>query len=151
MENRFNSSTYGYYDRLIRFGGTSLESAYHFKKAREITADSRGCDDRSCRIRLNAAEREIDRLRDGLNRNVRRTIQDIVDFSHEHVIKHEYNDDNRPPNELSSPPTERKVYAPDPLGKPSPIAELLPEKINTRPAIDYLHMLYVGSIIDLIV
>ena len=151
MENRFNLSAYGHSDRLIRFGGVSLETAYHFKKAREITADSRGCDDRSCRIRLNAAEREIDRARDGLNRNVRRTIRDIAVFSHEHVIKHEFDDDNRPPNELSSPPTKRKAYAPDPLGKPSPIADPLPEKINTRPAIDYLHMLYVGSIIDLIV
>ncbi len=151
MENRFNSSAYGPAFRLIFHSGVSLETAYRIRNARENTSDSRGCDDRSCRIRLNAAEREIYRARHGLDRIVRRSIRDIVEFSHEHVIKLEFNDDNRPPNELSSPPTKRKAYAPDPLGKPSPVTELPPEQLKTRPAIDYLHMLYVGSIIDLIV
>ena len=151
MENRYSSSSYGPAFRLIFHSGVSLETAYRIRNARENTADSTGCDDRSCRIRLNAAEREIYRARNGLDRNVRRSIRDTVELSHEHVIKHEFNDDNRPPNKLSSPPTERKAYAPDPLGKPSPITELPPDKPMTRPAIDYLHMLYVGSIIDLIV
>ena len=151
MENRFSSSTYGPADRLIRFGGVSLERAYHFKNAREITADSKGCDDRSCRIRLNAAEREIYRARNGLDRNVRRSIRDTVELFHEHVLKHEFNDANRPPNKLSSPPTERKAYAPDPLGKPSPVTELPSEELKTRPVINYQHELFVGSIIDLIV
>lgn len=145
MENRFNFSAYGPCDQRIRFGGFGLGTAYRFRNAREITADSTGCDDRSCSIRLNAAEREIDRARNGLDRNVRRSICDTVELTHEH------DEDNRPPNELSSPPTKRKAYAPDPLGKPSPITELPPEKPMTRPAIDYLHMLYVGNIIDLIV
>ena len=145
MENRFNSSSYGPTFRLIFHSGVSLETANRIRNARENTADSTGCDDRSCRIRLNAAEREIYRARNGLDRNVRRSISDTVELTHEHE------EDNRPPNELSSPPTKRKAYAPDPLGKPSPITELPPEKPMTRPAIDYLHMLYVGSIIDLIV
>ena len=145
MENRYHSSAYGPVHRLIFHNGISLKTAILIRNARENTADSTGCDDRSCRIRLNAAEREIYRARNGLDRNVRRSISDTVELTHEHV------DDNRPPNELSSPPTERKAYAPDPLGKPSPVTELPPVKPMTRPAIDYLHMLYVGSIIDLIV
>ena len=134
MENRYSSSSYGPAFRLIFHSGVSLETAYRIRNARENTADS-----------------EIYRARNGLDRNVRRSIRDTVELSHEHVIKHEFNDDNRPPNKLSSPPTERKAYAPDPLGKPSPITELPPDEPKTRPAIDYLHMLYVGSIIDLIV
>ncbi len=144
MENRYNSSAYGPSDRLIRFGGHSLETAYRFKNYREVTADSTGCDDRSCRIRLNAAEREIDRARNGLDRNARWLICDTVELSHEHE------EDNRPPSELSSPPTERKAYAPDPLGKPSPVTELPPEEAKPKQMINFQNELFVGSIIDLL-
>ena len=145
MENRYNTSAYGPAFRLIFHSGVSLKTAILIRNARENTVDSKGCDDRSCRIRLNAAEREIYRARNGLDRNVRRSIQDCVNLSSD------CDEDNRPLDDLASPPTKRKAYAPDPLGKPSPITELPPEKPMTRPAIDYLHMLYVGSIIDLIV
>ncbi len=144
MENRFNSSAYGSADRLIRFGGVSLETAYRFNNAREVTVDSKGCDDRSCRIRLNAAEREIDRARNGLDINVRRSILDTVELSHEH------DEDNRLPDVLSSPPTERKAYAPDPLGKPSPVTELPPEEAKPYLKINFQNELFVGNVIDML-
>ena len=100
------------------------------------------CDDRQCRIRLNAARREIDRLRRGFD----------------HV--------NPPP--LPPPPpqierfeptfeivppgaAERKPYAPDPLGKPTTLR--LPPPPDPTAAVwvtNYFHVTNLGTLLDML-
>jgi len=98
-----------------------------------------GCDDRQCRIRLNAARREIDRLRRGFD--------------------HVGPPPPRPPIERFEPTfeivppgaAERKPYAPDPLGKPT-VLRLLPPP-DPAAAVwvtNYFHVTNLGTLLDML-
>ena len=49
------------------------------------------------------------------------------------------------------PPTERKSYAPDPIGKPSEPREVPPDVAETLHMINYFQITNEGSLIDLLV
>ena len=93
-----------------------------------------GCDARQCRIRLNAARREIDRLRRGID----------------HVGPPPPPGRFEPTIEIVPPgAAQRKPYAPDPLGKPTPLR--LPPPPDPAGAIwltNYLHVTNLGTLLD---
>ena len=100
------------------------------------------CDDRQCRIRLNAARREIDRLRRG--------------FDH---VGPPPLPPPRPPIERFEPTfeivppgaAERKPYAPDPLGKPTALRLLPPpDPAAAVWAINYFHVTNLGTLLDML-
>jgi hypothetical protein len=145
MENRFTAVAADPVDRLIRLTQASLETARRFSRAREITAEPGRCDPRLCRIRLHPTEREISHLRAELARLARPPIRDVFEPSRR------LPEPDRPPDPLSSPPTERKAYAPDPIGKPAPPRDTPPDPAETLHLINYFRITNEGSLIDLLV
>ena len=97
---------------------------------------SGGCDDRQCRIRLNAARREIDRLRRGFD----------------HVGPPPPPGRFEPTIEIVPPgAAERRPYAPDPLGKPT-VLRLLPPP-GPAAAVwvtNYFHVTNLGTLLDML-
>ena len=100
---------------------------------------TRGCDARQCRIRLNAARREIDRLRRG--------------FDHLGPPPPPPPIDRFEPTLEIVPPgaAERKPYAPDPLGKPTALR--LPPPPDPAAAVwvaNYFHVTNLGTLLDML-
>ncbi len=145
MENRFTVVPADPVVRLIRLTQASLETARRFSRAREITAEPDRCDPRLCRIRLYPTEREISHLRHELARLARPPIRDVFEPSRR------FPEPDRPPDPLSSPPTKRKAYAPDPIGKPAPRRDTPPDPAETLHLINYFRITNEGSLIDLLV
>ncbi len=145
MENRFTATAADPGHRLVQLTQASLETARRFSRAREITAEPGRCDPRLCRIRLHPTEREISHLRHELARLVRPPIRDVFEPSRR------LPEPDRPPDPLSSPPTKRKAYAPDPIGKPAEPREVPPDVAETLHLINYIRITNEGSLIDLLV
>ncbi len=145
MGNRFTAVTADPVDRLIRLTQASLETARRFSRAREITAEPGRCDPRLCRIRLHPTERELSHLRHELARLARPPIRDVFEPSRR------FPEPDRPPDPLSSPPTKRKAYAPDPIGKPAQRRATPPDPAETLHLINYFRITNEGSLIDLLV
>ena len=53
-----------------------------------------------------------------------------------------------PPETLSAPPTGRKAYAPDPVGKPSVPGDTPPPEVEQVPVLNYLHVTNLGTLLD---
>ena len=145
MENRFTVVPADPVVRLIRLTQASLETARRFSRAREITAEPDQCDPRLCRIRLYPTEREISHLRHELAHLARPPIRDVFEPSRR------FPEPDRAPDPLSSPPTKRKPYAPDPIGKPAERRDTPPDPAETLHLINYLRITNEGSLIDLLV
>ena len=145
MGNRFAATAADPVHRLVRLTQASLETARRYSRAREITAEPGRCDPRLCRIRLHPTERQISHLRHELARLARPPIRDVFEPSHRLLEL------DQPPDPLSSPPTKRKAYAPDPIGKPAPPHATPPDVAESLHLINYLRITNEGSLIDLLV
>lgn len=152
MGNRFAATTADPVHRLIRLTQASLETARRFSRAREITAEPDRCDPRLCRIRLYPTEREISHLRHELARLARPPIRDVFEPSRRlPEPSRRLPEPDRLPDPLSSPPTKRKAYAPDPIGKPAQPRATPPDPAETLHLINYFRITNEGSLIDLLV
>ncbi|MHC5023008.1 MAG: hypothetical protein ACYTGG_03720 [Planctomycetota bacterium] len=104
-----------------------------------VPCDHSGAD--ACRILLNEAEREIDRLRRGIDDSDRVTISEPATDAADDVA-------DRAPDELSAPPERRPTYEAPGLGRPRPTPAPLPPPPPAR----VLHLdqvvTNVGSLID---
>ncbi len=145
MGNRFAATAADPVHRLVLLTQASLDTARRFNRAREITAEPGRCDPRLCRIRLHPTEREISRFRQELAQAVRPPIRDVFEPSRGLLEL------DQPPNPLASPPTERKAYAPDPIGKPAQRRDTPPDPAETLHLINYFRITNEGSLIDLLV
>ncbi len=122
-----------------------LATARRLNRTREINAEPGRCDPRLWRIRLHPTEREISRFRQELANTVRPPIRDVFEPSRR------FPEPDRPPDPLSSPPTKRKAYAPDPIGKPAEPREVPPDVAESLHLINYFRITNEGSLIDLLV
>ncbi len=145
MGNRSAATAADPVHRLVLLTQASFETARRFSRAREITAEPGRCDPRLCRIRLHPTEREISHLRDELARLARPPIRDVFEPSRRLLAL------DQPPDPLASPPTERKAYAPDPIGKPAEPRAVPPDVAESLHLINYLRITNEGSLIDLLV
>ena len=145
MGNRFAATAADPVHRLVQLTQASFETVRRFSRAREITAEPGRCDPRLCRIRLHPTEREISHLRAELARLARPPIRDVFEPSRR------FPEPDRPPDPLSAPPTERKAYAPNPIGKPVEPREVPPDVAETLHLINYFRITNEGSLIDLLV
>ncbi len=92
------------------------------------------CDRLQCRLKLQAALREADRVKP---RPIDR--RDTVEL-------------DPTADALSNPPTTRKAYAPAPVGKPSDPRQLIPpDPSEVVHAMNYFQFTSAGSMIDLLV
>ena len=141
-ENRFNAVAADPVERLIRVHTESLATAMRNRQARQAAPASQECDARRCRIVLNAARREIDRLRRGV-------IQPAQADSFQPSLRSMGVD--TPPDPLASPPTGRMSYAPDPLGKPSDFRDVTPpDPAEIVRAMNYFHVTNLGTLLDVL-
>ena len=139
-ENRFN--VFDPVERLIRVHAESLATALRNRQASETAPASRECDAGQCRIVLNAARREIDRLRRGL---VQPAQADMFQPS-PHRLAHDV-----PPDPKASPPSDRKSYAPDPLGKPTEFRDVTPpDPAEIVRVVNYFHVTNLGTLLDVL-
>ncbi len=145
MGNRFTAVAADPVHRLVQLTQVSLETARRFNRAREITAEPGRFDPRLCRIRLHPTEREISRFRQEMAHVIRPPIRDVFEPSRR------LPEPDRPPDPLSSPPTKRKAYAPDPIGKPAQPRETPPDVAESLHLINYFRITNEGSLIDLLV
>ena len=145
MGNRFAATAADPVHRLVLLTQASLETARSFNRAREITAEPGRCEPGLHGIRLHVTEREISHLRHELARLARPPIRDVFEPSRR------FPEPDQPPDPLSSPPTKRKAYAPDPIGKPAPPREVPPDVAETLHLINYFRITNEGSLIDLLV
>ncbi len=143
--NRFTAAAAEPVHRLVLLTQASFETARRFNRAREITAEPGRCDPRLCRIRLHPTEREISHFQQELAHTVRPPIRDVFEPSRR------LPELDQPPNPLASPPTERKPYAPDPIGKPAEPREVPPDVAESLHLINYFQISNEGSLIDLLV
>ena len=143
--NRFTTATAEPVHRLVYLTQASFETARRFNRAREITAEPGRCDPRLCHIRLHPTEREISHFQQELAHTVRPPIRDVFEPSRDWLNL------DMPPDPNSSPPTERKSYAPDPIGKPSEPREVPPDVAEVLHMINYFRITNEGSLIDLLV
>ncbi len=141
--NRFTAAAAEPVHRLVYLTQANFETARRFNRAREITAEPGRCDPRLCHIRLHPTEREISHFRQELA--LRPPIRDVF------IPSREWLDLDTPPDPISSPPTERKSYAPDPIGKPAEPREVPPDVTETLHLINYFRISNEGSLIDLLV
>ena len=145
MGNRIAAAPADPVHRLVQLTQASLETARRFNRAREITAEPGRCEPGLHGIRLHVTEREISHLRHELARLARPPIRDVFEPSRR------FPEPDQPPDPLSSPPTKRKAYAPDPIGKTAPPREVPPDVAETLHLINYFRITNEGSLIDLLV
>ncbi len=141
--NRFTTAAAEPAHRLVYLTQASFDTARRFNRAREITAEPGQRDPRMCRIRVHSTEHEISRFRQELV--LRPPIHDVFEPSRDWL------DRDMPPNPISSPPTERMSYAPDPIGKPAEPREAPPDVAEVLRLINYFQISNEGSLIDLLV
>ena len=133
-------------DWMIRVHAASLALA---ARRREQSAAGRAgepCDTRQCRLVVNALQREIDRLRRGV---------DCVDLCAGRLrpppAECASGVEDRIPGGPTSPPAVRKAYAPDPLGKPAPAAKMPPPPPLRIIFLDnFYHITNLGTLLDLL-
>ncbi len=101
---------------------------------RETAAALDECDARRCRLLLGVARRELERLR-------RPPLEPVDTFER---------GADRPPDLLAAPPQERKAYAPDPLGKPTPPGETPPQAAEVLEAVNHFHVTNLGTLLDVL-
>jgi len=145
MGNRFTAAAAEPAHRLVYLTQASFETARRFNRAREITAEPGRCDPRLCRILLHPTEREISHFQQELAHTVRPPIRDVFEPSRGLLELDQL------PDPLASPPTERKPYAPDPIGKPAAPREVPPDVAEVLHMINYFQITPEGSLIDLLV
>jgi hypothetical protein len=98
-----------------------------------------------CRIIINDLEREISRLRRGLDGFERRCIEPPRE-----VVRTEMTDRLPPPSPTAARSEARKPYAPDPLGKPLAIVEPPPAEPGVSGIENYLRITNLGTLIDVL-
>ncbi len=145
--NRFMAPAPDPGERLIQTHRESLATATRNRLARGALPIRFECEAARCRIILNAARREIGRLRQGLltaaeESLVRRRV-DRVELAERPA--------DTPPAPHASPPTERMSYAPDPVGKPSVSREVIPPEPGAElPVENYSHVTNLGTLLDVV-
>ncbi|MHC4413847.1 MAG: hypothetical protein ACYS0G_01045 [Planctomycetota bacterium] len=144
--NRFQAITNDPLERLIRVHTESLATAMRNRQAREAASVARECDARQGRIVLNAARREIDRLRRGLFRAaeaalLRQPVREIlIDAPSDPA-----------PEPRASPPAERKSYAPAPIGQPTVFPDATPpDPSEVVRVVNPFHVTNLGTLLDIL-
>ncbi len=124
--------------RLVRTSTESLAAAMRSRRPVESAAVSQECDARRCRMVLDAARREIERLRDRLV------------FAEQDRLARNRGEESAP-DPLSAPPTERKAYAPDPPGKTPEHRDVTPpDPAELVRVLNYFHITNVATLLDVL-
>lgn len=132
-------------DRLIKVHQASLQRAEHLREANPPRSTAEPTDCPACRAHINALEREISRLRRGLERPepIEHTQPD------EPLRPHRPDDFDRP---LDPSVQERRPYAVDPLNldalrgdAPPPADPALVNRIE-----NYYHITNLGTLLDVL-
>ncbi len=110
---------------------------------REVKQSSAACADRAdisskCRILLNDAQREIDRLRRGLSEGPWEVAQDLL------CGGESWSD---PP----SSPQSRRIYAVDPIGEPPPPVVESPPSAPSAHVLTRPHVTNLGTLLDVLI
>jgi hypothetical protein len=131
---------------MIRVHAASLALAARRREQSAACRTGEPCDARQCRLVVNALQREIDRLRRGV---------DCVDLCPGRLrpapAERGAGVEDRIPDGPSSPPAARKAYAPDPLGKPAPAPEVPPPPPLRIISLDnFYHITNLGTLLDLL-
>ncbi|UCD75702.1 MAG: hypothetical protein JSV91_02070 [Phycisphaerales bacterium] len=152
-ENRCNAVCSDPGDRVIRLHAASLAKAAEARRAANDVAAAGSCrwmDAGQCRILLNEARREIDRLRRGEDRaDLSLTAWRIRELEAELAARRQDDDENMAPDPSASPPKQRMAYANDPIGKiPPPEAKVPSPPAPTIEIASYFHVTNLGTLLD---
>lgn len=129
-------------ERILEVSQQSLDEAGRNRLARAVRVDV-GCDAIQCRIRLDAAAREISRLRRGL--------LGAAEAAAVSRLVPPPSDSETRPDPLAAPPAKRKAYAPAPIGKPSPPRDAAPvERAGEIPLINFFRITNMGTLLDVL-
>jgi hypothetical protein len=110
--------------------------------ARQVAADRVCLADAECRDHLRAAVMEISRLQRGiLTAGERAFVEQVPRWLAD-----------PPPDPKAAPPTERKAYAPDPVGKsPEPRDTTPPDPSEAVRVTNWFHVNNLGELLDILV
>ena len=144
IESSFSAFADDPIGRLIRVHAASIAHAARYEGRRSRDADGAASDAGQCRIIVNDLQREIDRLRRGLDCvDVRLTAEPTAAA-----------DDNGLPSaggdSYAVRSAGRKGYAPDPLGKAPPPSEDASPAPRPRPLANHFHVTNVGTLLDVL-
>ncbi len=167
IENRVNAVSLYPVDRLIRVHAETLKTAAHIREASRCAEDvvCPPCNDRQCRIVINALLREIDRLRRGFDQidccNITSSADSASCTSMAAMNGNQHSRADQPSDccetgvanasSRSSPHALPKSYAVTPLGYVrSSAASELPVPIAPAVIVTPPHVTNVGSLLDIL-
>ena len=143
VENRFNAILSDPGGRVLRLHAASLAKAAEARRAADGVAalgDVGACGDGA----RESHHHHCDVDRADLSRAVRR-----IHELEAQLAACRRDDDNRAPDPSASPPTERKAYAIDPIGKiPPPDAKTPASSASAIEIPGYFHVTNLGTLLD---